>query len=446
MIISRTLELKLPYAFRELRQPARHKAYYGGRGGAKSHSFAQELILRGFERGELRWLCAREIQKSLSASVKQLLEDKIREAGLGPSSEGGNGFYRIKERSIVGGAGKVEFLFEGLRTNPDSVRSMEGLDGAWVEEANTVSKRSIELLVPTIRKPRSELWWSWNRRHTTDPVDAMFLGGDPPPDSIVRNVSWADNPWFPDVLRQEMEWDRTRDSDKWLHIWEGHPVTHSEARVFRNWTVGDIDDAIPDDVWMAPRLGADWGFSVDPTVLIECYIYDRLLYFRREAYLVGCEIDDTPALFAGDCQKFSDNHALYWRNPNGHKGFESVRRGNLITADSSRPDTIAYMRRRKFNIASAKKGPGSVEDGVEFMRSHDIVVHPDCVRTIAELTYYSYEVDKLTNAVLPKLADAHNHVIDSCRYALESVRRMPRRSSTSGLAPSGMQGPRVVTG
>ena len=95
----------------------------------------------------------------------------------------------------------------------------------------------------------------------------MFLGGEPPPNSIVRKVDWRDNPWFPDVLREEMEWDRKRDPDKWQHIWEGHPIVRSEARVFKNWSVDDIE--IPRDA--IPRLGADWGFSIDPTVLVECY-------------------------------------------------------------------------------------------------------------------------------------------------------------------------------
>ncbi|RUQ78348.1 PBSX family phage terminase large subunit, partial [Brucella abortus] len=264
-------ELMLPYAFRELRAPYRHKVFHGGRGGAKSHSFAQELVLMGYERRDFRWLFAREIQKSLDASVKRLLEDKIKEAGLGPVNEGGNGYYRITDRTITGGDGRTEFLFAGLRTNPDSVKSMEGLDGAWVEEANKASQRSIDLLTPTVRKPGSELWWSFNRLSVSDPVDKMFLGGTPPPRSLVRKVDWRDNPWFPEVLREEMEWDKARDRDKWLHVWEGEPVSRSEQRVFQNWHVEDIDDQVPEGT--APRLGADWGFATDPTVLVECFVF-----------------------------------------------------------------------------------------------------------------------------------------------------------------------------
>lgn len=419
-------ELLLPYAFRELRLPARHKAFWGGRGGAKSHSFAQELVLMGYERRDFRWLCAREIQKSINASVKQLLEDKIKAAGLGPREDGGNGYYRVTDRSITGGDGRTEFLFAGLRTNPDSVKSMEGLDGAWVEEANRASQRSIDLLVPTVRKPNSELWWSWNRFNASDPVDKMFLGGTPPPRSVVREVGWRDNPWFPDVLRDEMEWDKSRDRDKWLHVWEGHPVIRSEAKVFRNWTVDDIDDQVPEEVWLTPRLGADWGFSVDPTVLVECYVFGRTLYFRREAYKVRCTIDETPALFGGDCTRYEPGDPRYWENPFGHRGLEAARAKHRIVADSARPETVRYMKDRGFNIASAVKGARSVEEGVEFMKSYDIVVHPDCVHVQDELTHYSYKEDPLTEEVLPVLADRDNHVIDAARYALEGVRRTGR--------------------
>ncbi len=406
--------LQLPYAFRELRTPSRYKAFHGGRGGAKSHSFASELVLRGAERG-LRILCCREIQKSITASVKQLLDDKIRAADL-------RGLYNSTQYGISGSNG-TEFLFAGLRSNPDSVKSMEGIDIAWVEEANTVSRSSITLLTPTVRNPGSEIWFSWNRRHVSDPVDDMFLGGEPPPRSIVRRVCWDDNPWFPDELREEMEWDKRRDHDKWLHVWEGQPVVHSESRVFGNWRVEDIDASGITEEEPA-RLGADWGFSVDPTVLVECYVRDsdRTLYFRREAYKVRCEIDETPSLFAGPDVR----EPARWGNPHGHPGMESVRRGNRIVADGARPETISYMKRRGFNIVRAVKGAGSVEEGVEFMKSYDIVVHPSCRHVVDELTHYSYKVDQLTDQVLPALADRHNHTIDACRYAVEDVRRRRR--------------------
>lgn len=417
MLVERTLQL--PSAFRSLWTPSRYKAFHGGRGGAKSHSFATALVNMGAER-PMRILCAREIQKSIAASVKQLLDDKIKDAGLGQQADGGNGLYVSTDRSIRGGNG-TEFLFAGLRTNPDNVKSMEGIDIAWIEEANTVSQSSLGMLTPTIRKDGSEIWASWNRRHTTDPVDNMFLGkGGPPPRSIVQQVNWRDNKWFPDVLMEEMLWDKGRDRDKWLHVWEGEPVIRSEARVFQNWRVEDIDDEIPDGC--VPRLGADWGFSVDPTVLIECYVFGRTLYFRREAFKVKCEIDETPALFAGSDTRDPQR----WTNSFSHVGLQSVRDGHRIVADSARPETISYMKNRGFRIVRANKGPGSIEDGIEFMKSYDIVVHPDCIHIADEMTHYSYKEDPLTDEVLPELADRKNHTIDAGRYALESARKRLR--------------------
>ena len=431
--------LSIPEAFEGLLDPARHKAFHGGRGGAKSHSMADVLVARGYERKDFRWLFAREIQNSLNASVKQLLEDKIKAQGLGPREDGGNGYYRITDRSITGGDGRTEFLFAGLRSNPDSVKSMEGLDGAWVEEANKVSQRSVGLLTPTVRKPGSELWWSWNRTNIKDPVDNMFLGGKAPPRSLIRKVSWRENPWFPDVLFEELLWDKARDRDKYLHVWEGEPVTMSEARVFKNWRTEDIDHLVPSGC--VARLGADWGFANDPTVLVAVYVFGRTMYIRKENWKLKLEIDNTPSFWAGNDYREDDPR---WANPMGFLGMRDpfgngapLAYNNRVVADSARPEMISYMNKRGFNAVSSKKGPNSIVEGVEFIKSFDVVIHPECQHVIDEFTHYSYEVDPITDEVLPKLKDKKNHTIDSVRYALEGVRR-----ATSGRI--GMSAPEVI--
>lgn len=372
---------------------ARYRAAYGGRGSAKSHSFAAALVVRGRQKPQ-RVLCCREIQKSIRDSVKRLLDDKIDDFGF-------RDFYRSTDTEIVGANGTV-FVFGGLRSNPDTIKSLEGIDVAWVEEANRVSRRSLDILIPTVRKPGSEIWFTWNPEHPTDPVDVMFRGpkGAPPRTKIAR-VNFDANPWFPDVLREEMEWDRARDPDKYAHIWLGEYLRNSEARVFKNWTVEAFET--PADVRRF-YFGADWGFSVDPTVLVRCWIKDRNLFVDYEAWQVGCEIDRTPALFD------QIPEARKWP----------------IVADSSNPQSISFMRRHGFErIQPSVKGPGSVEEGVEFLKSYDIVVHPRCRHVIDELTMYSYEIDDQTGEVLPRLADKKNHTIDSLRYALEGVRRAP---------------------
>lgn len=384
------LEIELPDAFRDLFQPFRYKAFYGGRGSGKSHSMATALVLLAAQK-PLRILAAREIQKSIRDSSKRLLDDRIRALGLGPR-------FSSTEQEIKAANGSL-ILFAGLG-QPDGIKSMEGIDIAWIEEADTISQRSLDVLVPTIRKPGSELWFAWNPRLASDPVDALFRGGPVREDALVRQVSHADNPWFPAVLETERLWDRQRDPDKYAHIWEGAYRRHSEARVFSNWRVDRLD--MPDGV--RPYFGADWGFSTDPTVLVRCFLMGRLLYIDREAYRVGCPIVETAALFAG---VEGAGGSAPWP----------------ITADSSRPEMIAHLRDKGFRIKPARKGRGSVEEGVAFLRSLDIVVHPDCRHAIDELTLYSYQVDRLTGDILPVLEDRQNHVIDALRYALEGVRR-----------------------
>jgi len=409
-------EINIPEAFDFLFEPSRYKAAHGGRGSAKSHSFASALVLRGVQR-PTRWLFCREIQKSLATSVHQLLRDKIDDHGLGAA-------YRVTKDGIRGPNG-THFLFAGLRTNPDSIKSMEGLDGAWVEEADRVSQASLDLLLPTVRKEGSEIWFSWNRRNESDPVDQLFLGGTPPPGSIVRQVNWRDNPFFPSVLREEMYWMKERDRDKWAHVWEGEPLRLSEARVFKNWREDDLDDQVPEDC--VARWGSDWGFSIDPTVLVKMYRWGRTLYIAREAWKIGCEIDDIPSLFAG-----SDSHVPpRWENKRKHKGVEGVMSGQIV-ADSARPETISYLRHRGFNIKGAIKGARSIEEGIEFINSHDVVVHPDCKHVVNELDLYSYKVDKQTDEILPELEDKDNHTIDSIRYGLEGDRRSKKRKKIHG--------------
>jgi len=389
--------VRLPESFRFLwderaddGKPVRYRAAHGGRGSAKSHSFAQALILKAAER-PLRIGCYREIQKSIKDSVKRLLDDKIRSCGLERA-------FESTDTEIRGHNGSL-FIFGGLRTNPDAVKSTEGIDIAAVFEANRVSQRSWDLLIPTVRKERSEIWAEWNPENETDPVDLMFRGPDgAPPGALVREVNWIDNPFFPDVLKQELEWDRKRDPDKYAHIWMGGYLRNSEARVFKNWKIEEFERP-PGTIF---RFGADWGFSIDPSVLVRCSIDGNRLYVDYEAYRVGCEIVNLPELF------FSVPESEKWP----------------ITADSARPETISHMQKNGFpKMTAAIKGAKSLEEGVEFLRSFDIVVHPRCTHTIDELTMYSYKTDPLTAVVVPVLQDKNNHVIDALRYACEGARR-----------------------
>ncbi len=198
-------------------------------------------------------------------------------------------------------------------------------------------------------------------------------------------------------------------------MWEGEYQKHSEARVFKNWRIEEFD---VDPTWIL-RQGADWGFSIDPSVLVQTTIVGRTLYVPHEAYMVGCEVDFLPDLFR------TIPEAERW----------------AITADSARPETISYMQRHGFpKMLAAIKGARSIEEGIEFLRSFDIAVHPRCVHTIQELRNYSYETDALTGVVLAKLKDKDNHVIDALRYACEGARRAGKAAPAHDYSKSAAQG------
>lgn len=394
------LQIPTPEVFEPLLHPARYKGAWGGRGSAKSHFFAG-LWLEESISEKLDFVCLRETLKSLEFSVKKLLESKIEQHNAGA-------YFDVQDRRIKSKLGGVT-IFEGMQNHTaESIKSLEGFDRAWFEEAQNASDSSLTLLRPTIRKPDSQLWFSWNPDLDTDPIDQLLRGENPPPGAIVVKANYMDNPMLPQVLRDEMEYDKRRDPDKYAHVWLGEYRRNSEARVFKNWTIEEFTR--PDGT--IHRLGADWGFSVDPSVLVRCDIEGNRLYVDYEAYMVGCEIVSLPELF------MSIPEAEKWP----------------IVADSARPETISHMRKNGFpKIMSAIKGAKSLDEGVEFLKSFDIIVHPRCTHLIDELTLYSYKIDPLTRKVLPILADKDNHVIDSLRYACEGARRAIKAQPVSAM-------------
>lgn len=204
----------IPNAFKGLFRPFRYKAFYGSRGSAKTRSFAAALVAAAFDHHEII-LCTREVQESLEDSSKKVLENTIKAMGLG-------GHFKSTKDQIRGPHNSV-FLFEGMRDHTvDSLKSKEGVTKAWVEEAQSISKRSLQILIPTIREKGSEIWFSWNPEDETDPVDYMFRGPHPPENSLIRQVSWRDNPFFKDTeLPAEMARDFKLSPEDAAWIWEG---------------------------------------------------------------------------------------------------------------------------------------------------------------------------------------------------------------------------------
>ena len=222
---ARVSEIELPKAFRGLFQPHRNKAFHGGRSSAKSWSFATALVIRAAQR-PTRIVCGREIQKSLRESVKQLIEDRIEALGLADRFD--------RQREVTLGVNGSQFMYHGLWRNPDAIKSLEGADIFWGEEASSLSARSIEMVRPTMRKPGSEMWWSWNPELEDDPIDRLFRGEQgPPPDSLVQEVSWRDNPWFEaSPLKAQMEHDYQTDAGKAEHVWGGSYITAVEGAYY----------------------------------------------------------------------------------------------------------------------------------------------------------------------------------------------------------------------
>ncbi len=369
--------------------PSRYKGAKGGRASGKSHWFAERAIECLVANPHMSIVCIREIQKSLKFSAKRLLEGKIRSLGVSHLFD-----ITINEIRRIGGTGVI--IFQGMQDHTaDSIKSLEGFDIAWCEEAQNLSNRSIELLLPTIRTEGSEIWFSWNPDQNTDPVDELLVN-NPCDDAIVVHVNFTQNPFCPQVIKDEAARHLLRNADSYDHVWLGGYNTKSDDQVLAGkWRVGEFE---PEPHWDGPYIGADWGFSTDPNTLMECWIHDNAIHICQEEYGHGVEIDDTPAFF--------DNNA----NAKTH----------IVRADNARPELISYMQRHGYPlIKSVDKWPGSVEDGISKLRSFDeIIIHPRCENTIVEARLWKYKRDRLTQDVLPILIDKHNHCWDAIRYAI----------------------------
>jgi phage terminase large subunit len=404
------MNIKTPRWATPLLKPSRYKAAKGGRGSGKSHFFAEAAVEAMMLDPNCSVVCIREIQKSLKFSAKRLVEGKIEAYKL-------NHYFDITQNEIRRKGGRGVMIFQGMQDHTaESIKSLEGFNIAWVEEAQSLSERSLKLLRPTIRAENSEIWFSWNPDQKTDPVDVFFCGPKgAPSDAVVVHVNSEDNPFLPETLRLERESDRLRMApEDYHHVWEGGYNEKSDAVIFKGKHT--IDYFEPQEKWI-PLLGLDWGFSNDPTAAIEAYVQDNVLYIRREAGRIGLELDDTPAY-------------LTQRIPNI--------KNHVTRADSARPESISYIVRHGLPyVEPVKKWKGSVEDGVAFIKSFSqIIIHPECAETIKEFRLYKYKVDNRTGDVLPEIEDKNNHYIDALRYALGGliIPKHPTGSTFAGKA------------
>lgn len=396
-IISLNKKLK-PFAT----TPSRYKIAYGGRGSSKSWTIARILLIKAMNE-PLRILCLREIQDSIKDSVHKLLRDQIELLEL-PG-------FTVQNDSIKHDNGS-EFLFKGLYTNLSKIKSFEGVDVAWIEEGESISAMSWEILDPTIRKPNSEIWISFNPRFETDIIYKTFIT-ETPDNAISIKVNYQDNIYFPKELEVQKERMKKNDPDKYFHIWEGQLKKNTDEQILNNkWTIEDFTANESTHFY----FGADWGFSNDPNTLTRCYI-DKHIEHGDNCLYIDYEANDRP-YESEERITSSDNDmlpALWDTVPNV--------RQHMIRADSARPETISEMVKQGFNVIGSKKGAGSIEDGIAFIRSFDkVVIHSRCKNMIHEAQYYSFKVDKASGQVTNKILDKNNHMMDALRYSLEDAR------------------------
>lgn len=390
-------------------EPKRYKVLYGGRGGAKSWGIARALLIMGANK-PLRILCAREFQSSIRDSVHKLLSDQIYALGL-------EGFYEILQASIRGANG-TEFGFEGIRHNVSKIKSYEGADICWVEEAQAVSKTSWNTVIPTIRKEGSEIWLSFNPELEEDETYQRFVV-KPPDSALVVKINHTDNPWFPEVLRLEMEAMKASDPDSYLNIWEGHCRQSLEGAVYakelREATEAGRISKVPYDPTQPVHTFWDLGWSDHTSIWL--------------AQAIGFEyrvID-----FIQDRQKTINNFLQLLQS----KGY--VYGTDWLPHDAQSTTLVAAGR----SIESLLKAAGRkiriiprlpVEHGINAART----IFPNCwfdaekcADGLQALRHYRYEIDP-DNGTFKKqpLHDHNSHAADAFRYLALSLQE-PKRVS-----------------
>ena len=386
-------QIDIPEAYKFLKEPARYKVACGGRGGARSWSFARAALIKGAQNPEFV-LCTREFQTSIKDSVYRLLCDQIHDLGL-------DSFYTVQRDKIIGRNG-TEFVFEGLKHNITNIKSKEGVTICWIEEGEKVSQDSWDVLIPTIRRPNSEIWLTFNPDLETDPTYKHFILNSPP-DSIIKKTSWRDNPFFPEVLQKEKGYMFKVDPERAMWIWEGQCRSNSDIQIMKNKWVVDAFEVPRNNKghthWYGPYYGADWGFAVSPLALIRFWINPMIdcwdLMIEHEAWGVGVDLNDHPAFF--DTVPGVREHKIY--------------------ADLARPETINLMIKAGFAVEGAPKWPGCVEDGITWIRScRKIVIHSRCKHAQDDARNYSYKTDKLTGDILPQIVKKWDDTWDAIRY------------------------------
>lgn len=408
-----------------LGKKARYKAAYGGRGSAKSWSFARAMLIRGLQT-PTRSVCTRELQKSIKDSVHQLLCDQIQALNLGA-------YYTVQQASIKGPKG-TEIGFAGLHHNITEFKSHEGADLAWVEEAQVTSRKSWDILVPTIRKEGSEIWATFNPELEDDETYKRLVL-NPPTDSIVVKMNWQDNPWFPEVLRLELEEKRIRDPDGYLHIWEGHCRQVLEGAIYskelRQAKLDGRITTVPHDPTKPVHTFWDlgWNSVTGRTAIIMAQTHGpsfRVIdYFEDAEHTVNwylAELQKKPYIWGTDWLPHDAD------STNLAAGGRTVKK---IMQGLGR--TVRVLDRRP------------LDEGINAARTIFSQCEFDTNKTadlIQCLNRYKYSVDEITGLRSKKPEDGiYNHGADAFRYFAMAIRedKKPMAKSTPRRHTTGPQ-------
>jgi phage terminase large subunit len=398
------VNVQLPEKLQPLFAPKRKKVAYGGRGSGKSWGFARALLVLAAQK-PIRVLCAREVQKSIKDSVHRLLSDQIQAMGLGA-------FFDILETEIRGKNGSL-FLFAGLAQHTvESIKSFEGCDVCWVEEAQTVTKRSWDILTPTIRKAGSEIWITFNPDMETDETYQRFVVHAAPEDFVIQ-MNWDDNPWFGPELEMERQDTLRRDPDNYPNIWGGQPKRVSEGAIYRHEIERLYEDArvrlVPYDPLLKVHTVWDLGYADSMSIGL----------WQRNGVEVRCigHIEDshrTLDWYVAELEKLP----YRWGNDFiPHDG-----RARDFKTGKSTEEHLRAMGRRPIVLSMLP-----VEEGIKAARMMFPRVYFDkekCAKLLEHLKRYQRVIDQKTREPGAPLHDEHSHSADMFRYAAMSVEQM----------------------
>ena len=384
--MQKTIEIPVEYK-RLFDDDWREAAVYGGRYSLKSHTVARVLLIRA-RTSKKRIACFREYQNSITESSYQLLVDLIKLYDLND--------FRVTEKSIINIINGSDFLFRGLHLNEQNVKSTEGIDIAWVEEAQTVLSSSLEVLTPTVRKPGSQIIYTYNRLLEEDPVHVrLVMEGRPNTLIINANYHIAEKyGWMPQVIKDEIESDKINRPGLYKHKWLGEPI-NQEAKIYKDWVV--IDE-IPHEAKLVGR-GLDFGYSNDPTALIDVYQYNGGFILDERLYRKGLS---------------NKQIADYINNLNEPN--------TLVIGDSSEPKSIDELRLYGVNILPAQKGQGSVNQGISYIQYQRISYTKRSTNLRKEYVNYLWQTDK-EGKIINVPEQGNDHLLDALRYELEGHAR-----------------------